>query len=314
MKILITGGCGYVGSRLVPKLLLDNHYVHVVDAQWFGNFLSEDPNLKVEKKSIFDIEQNDLKDVEVVIHLANIANDPSVELDPSLSWNTNVLGTMHLLELSKKAEIQLFLFSSSGSVYGVKEEEKVTEELELVPISLYNKTKMIAERVVKSYEAHFRCISIRPATVCGYSPRMRLDVLINMFVYQAYAKHEIDVFGGNQVRPNIHIDDLVDVFTHFLTKPNLKSGAYNAGFENIAVKTAAEKVSEIIPARLNFHESNDPRSYRQDSTKLIDTGFEPKRSVEIAIQEILYKLDTKMLVDDDRWYTVKQMKKLGMFK
>lgn len=314
MNILVTGGCGYVGSRLVPKLLLENHTVHVVDAQWFGNFLSEHPNLKVEKKVILDVEQDDFKDVEVVIHLANIANDPSAELDPSLSWNTNVLGTMHLLELAKKAEIQHFLFSSSGSVYGVKDEERVTEELALVPISLYNKTKMIAERVVKSYEEHFRCISIRPATVCGYSPRMRLDVLINMFVYQAYSKREINVFGGNQIRPNIHIDDLVDVFVHFVARPGLKSGAYNAGFENIDVKTAAEKVSEFIPVEIKFHESNDPRSYRQDSTKLLETGFRPKRNVQTAIQDILQMLDSKKLIDDERWHTVNQMKSLGILK
>lgn len=310
MKILVTGGCGYVGSRLVPRLLESGYEVLVIDSQWFGNFLPHAQNLLVKKKNLRDITLDELDRIDSVIHLANIANDPSVELNPSLSWETNVLGAIHLLELCKKAEIKDFLYASSGSVYGIKEEEKVTEDLDLVPISLYNKTKMIAERVVKSYENDFRCISIRPATVCGFSPRMRFDVLINMFVWQAFSRGEISVLGGNQIRPNIHNDDLCEVYLHFLNHQDLPGGAYNAGFENISVLDAANLVAKAIPAKVKVLESNDPRSYRQDSSKLLATGFTPRRNIEMAIAEIKNCLEAGTLIDDERWYTVRRMKSL----
>jgi len=310
VKILVTGGCGYVGSRLVPKLLEHGHDVVVIDFQWFGNFLPDSQKLEVKKQDLRDLDDDDLHGIDSVIHLANIANDPSAELNPSLSWETNVLGAMHLLELCKKAEIKDFLYASSGSVYGIKEEEKVTEDLDLVPISLYNKTKMIAERVVKSYENYFRCISIRPATVCGFSPRMRFDVLINMFVWQAFSFGEINVLGGDQIRPNIHIDDLSEVYMHLLNHTNIPSGAYNAGFENISVLNAAKLVAKAVPAKIKVSDSNDPRSYRQDSSKLLATGFKPSKNVEIAIAEITSNLEAGTLTDDERWYTVKRMKSL----
>jgi len=310
VKILVTGGCGYVGSRLVPKLLEHGHDVVVIDFQWFGNFLPDSQKLEVKKQDLRDLDDDDLHEIDSVIHLANIANDPSAELNPSLSWETNVLGAMHLLELCKKAEIKDFLYASSGSVYGIKEEEKVTEDLDLVPISLYNKTKMIAERVVKSYENYFRCISIRPATVCGFSPRMRFDVLINMFVWQAFSFGEINVLGGDQIRPNIHIDDLSEVYMHVLNHTNIPSGAYNAGFENISVLNAAKLVAKAVPAKIKVSDSNDPRSYRQDSSKLLATGFKPSKNVEIAIAEITSNLEAGTLTDDERWYTVKRMKSL----
>lgn len=310
MKVLVTGGCGYVGSRLVPLFLDRGLEVKVIDAQWFGNFLTPSDRLQIEKKYLMQMTSDDLRGVEAVIHLANIANDPSVELNPNLSWETNILDTMHLLELCKNSQVKDFLYGSSGSVYGVKEEAKVTEDLSLVPISLYNKTKMIAERLVKSYESNFRCISIRPATVCGFSPRMRFDVLINMFVWQAFRYGEINVLGGDQIRPNIHIEDLCAVYLHFLQNPNLPSGQYNAGFENISVLKAAEIVSHLIPARIKVSKSNDPRSYRLDSTKLLSTGFAPVKNVTSAIQEIKEKLQTNQLVDDERWYTVRRMQAL----
>jgi nucleoside-diphosphate-sugar epimerase len=310
MNLLVTGGCGYVGSRLVPKLIEKGYRVSVIDTQWFGNFLPNASNLKVEKKALRDLKIQDLIGIEAVIHLANIANDPSVELNESLSWETNVLDTMHLLELCKKTNIKDFLYASSGSVYGIKQEERVTEELSLIPISLYNKTKMIAERLVKSYENNFRCISIRPATVCGYSPRMRLDVLINMFVWQAFSSGTIRVLGGNQIRPNIHIEDLSDVYIHFLKHPSIPSGAYNAGFENISVLKAAELVAGVIPAKIEVAESNDPRSYRQDSSKLVATGYKPRLTVLDAISELKDELKSGNLKDDERWHTVKRMKTL----
>ena len=219
MRILVTGGCGYVGSVLVPQLLSDGHNVLVVDDQWFGNFLPSHPELAIRKKSINQIDDADLNGIEAVIHLANVANDPSVELNPTFSWEVNVLHTTQFLELCKRAKsVKKFMFASSGSVYGVKSEPNVTEELSLVPISAYNKTKMSAERVCLSYAEHFDVICVRPATVCGVSPRMRFDVVVNMFVLQAFTKSKITVLGGEQVRPNIHIDDMAYVYTHFLGK------------------------------------------------------------------------------------------------
>lgn len=311
MRILVTGGCGYVGSRLIPSLMQHGHDVLVVDHQWFGNFLPVSNKVEVYEKSVLDLTPGDIDGVNAVIHLANIANDPSVELNQTLSWETNVLGTLHLLELSKKSQVQDFIYSSSGSVYGVKSEDRVTEELELIPISLYNKTKMIAERVVKSYEGNFRCISIRPATVCGYSPRMRLDVLINMFAWQAFSQSRIQVLGGDQIRPNVHIDDLCDAIIHFLIHEELPSGAYNVGFENISVKSAATLVSQIIPANIEYMPSVDPRSYRQDSTKLLSTGFKPTRDISIAIQDLKSKFESGQIIYDERWFTVPRMKALG---
>jgi nucleoside-diphosphate-sugar epimerase len=315
MRILVTGGCGYVGSVLVPQLLSDGHNVLVVDDQWFGNFLPSHPELAIRKKSINQIDDADLNGIEAVIHLANVANDPSVELNPTFSWEVNVLHTTQFLELCKRAKlVKKFMFASSGSVYGVKSEPNVTEELSLVPISAYNKTKMSAERVCLSYAEYFDVICVRPATVCGVSPRMRFDVVVNMFVLQAFTKSKITVLGGEQVRPNIHIDDMACVYTHFLGKNGLGSAIYNAGFENISVMDIAKMVQEVFKVEIEVKPSNDPRSYRQDSTKLLETGFVRKKSVSDAISEIATKLKNGEIKDDERWHTVKWMtsEKIGL--
>ena len=315
MRILVTGGCGYVGSVLVPKLLNDGHNVLVIDDQWFGNFLPSHSELVIRKKSINQIEDADLNGIEAVIHLANVANDPSVELNPTFSWEVNVLHTTQFLELCKRVKsVKRFMFASSGSVYGVKSEPNVTEELSLVPISAYNKTKMSAERVCLSYAEYFDVICVRPATVCGVSPRMRFDVVVNMFVLQAFTKSKITVLGGEQVRPNIHIDDMACVYTHFLDKNGLGSGIYNAGFENISVMDIAKMVQEVFKVEIEIKPSNDPRSYRQDSTKLLETGFVRKKSVSDAISEIAIKLKNGEVKDDERWHTVKWMtsEKIGL--
>jgi nucleoside-diphosphate-sugar epimerase len=308
MKILVTGGCGYVGSVLVPNLALAGHQITVVDAQWFGNFLPEMSDIKILKKYFSEITIEDLEDVEAVIHLANVANDPSVDLNPVLSWEVNVLHTTQLLNICKKSKsVKSFLYASSGSVYGVKEEEKVTEELDLVPISAYNKTKMSAERVCLSYSNDFNVYCIRPATVCGVSPRMRFDVVVNMFVMHAFKNKKITVFGGDQIRPNIHIDDMSRVYQHFLSNPELPSGCYNAGFENISVLSIAESIAKKFGVEIEIKPSNDPRSYRQDSSKLIETGYRQTKTVGNAIDEISAALNSGQVVDSDRWYTVKWM-------
>jgi len=310
MSILITGGCGYTGTVLTQSLLKQDFKVKVIDNQWFGNHLKKHPKLKIYKRDIRDLDDSIFKNVKSVVHLANIPNDPSVELNPNLSWEVNVLATKKLIEFSIKNKVEQFIYASSGSVYGIKKEKKVTEELLPVPISTYNKTKMIAERVLESYKSRIKIHSIRPATVCGYSPRMRLDISVNMFVYQALVKKKLIVFGGKQIRPNINIKDLINVYIHFIKNPQIKSGNYNAGFENLKILDVAKLVKKHIPSKLHIKKNvNDPRSYRQNSDKLLKTGFKPLFSVEDAILEIKERYQNKKILINDKCHTVKWMKK-----
>lgn len=312
MKILVTGGCGYVGTVLTNKLLEDGHEVCVIDTQWFGNYLVSHPRLEVLREDVRNTDAMPLKGVEVVLHLANIANDPGVELNPTLSWEVNVLAAQQLADRAVRHGVKRFIFASSGSVYGIKDEPQVTEDLTLVPISVYNKTKMVAERVLLSYANQMQVYNIRPATVCGYSPRMRLDVSVNMLTMQALKNKVMTVFGGMQTRPNIHIQDMVDVYRHILSNPHLPSGAYNAGFENITILDIAEKVASKLGAEIKVTQSNDPRSYRQNSDKLLATGFVPKYSVSDAIDEVIGKYQSGELIDNDQCYTVRWMNHLNL--
>jgi nucleoside-diphosphate-sugar epimerase len=314
MNVLITGGCGYTGSVLTNQLLDQGHKVTVVDTQWFGNYLIENKNLEIIKSDIRETEKISLKNIETIIHLANIANDPGVELNPTLSWEVNVLATHQLADKAIRENVKQIIFASSGSVYGVKSEPNVTEDLELVPISAYNKTKMVAERVLLSYQNQMQIHCIRPATVCGISPRMRFDVSVNLLTLQALTNNSMTVFGGTQVRPNIHIDDIVNVYSHFLNNPKIESGCYNAGFENISIKEIAEMIQKATGANIELSESNDPRSYRQDSTKLLSTGFKPTKNVQIAISEIIKAFELGDIEDKDQWHTVKWMNQLGLGK
>ena len=312
MHILITGGCGFTGTLLTNDLIDLGYKVTVIDTQWFGNYLLPKKKLKIIKLDIRNHNKISLNNVDVVVHLASIANDPSVELKPKLSWEVNVLATQKLIENAVKSGVKQFIYASSGSVYGVKKEKEVTEELPLVPISTYNKTKMISERVLKSYENDIKLHCIRPATVCGFSPRMRLDVSVNMFVFQALKYKSMTVFGGNQIRPNIHIQDLVNVYKYFISNPNLLGGFYNAGFENLKIIDIAKKVSKIIPSKIVIKKNIDPRSYRQNSNKLLSEGFIQKFSVVDAIKEIKAKYESKQFRESSRCYTVKWMKKINL--
>ena len=311
-KILVTGGCGYVGTVLVNKLIENNYFVDVIDTQWFGNYLENKANLNVIKGDIRDLSELENESFETIIHLANIANDPAVDLNATLSWEVNVLASYRLAEFAVKCGCKQFLYASSGSVYGVKDEAKVTENLDLVPISTYNKTKMIAERVLISYASSFKIQCIRPATVCGWSPRMRLDVAVNILTFQALTKNEITVFGGDQTRPNIHINDMIRVYDHFITNPQIPSGFYNAGFENLSIAEIADMISKKLGAKILVKPSNDPRSYNQCSDKLIDTGFLPKYSVNEAIDDLISKYKNGNLLDSQDWHTVKKMKILNV--
>jgi nucleoside-diphosphate-sugar epimerase len=312
MNILLTGGCGYIGTVLTRSLLEDGHDVCVVDTQWFGNHLASHPRLTVLRQDTRNVDAIPLAGVDSVIHLANIANDPGVELNPTLSWEVNVLAAQQLADRAVRAGVKQFLFASSGSVYGIKDEPQVTEDLTLVPISTYNKTKMVAERVLLSYADHLRVQCIRPATVCGYSPRMRFDVSVNMLTWQALNGGRITVFGGAQTRPNIHIEDMVDVYRHFLGSPGIASGCYNAGFENISILDIAERVRRKVPADIVVSASNDPRSYRQNSDKLLSTGFVQGHTVDDAIDDIVDRYRAGALSDSDRCHTVRWMKHLNL--
>ena len=312
MKILVTGGSGYKGSVLIPKLIEDGHNIVSVDTNWFGDNLEDQKSLEKIFCDIREIDKIPFEGIEAIIHLANIANDPAVELNPSLSWEVNVLASQQLAERAVREGVKKIIYASSGSVYGIKEELKVTEDLPLVPISTYNKTKMVAERVFLSYKDKIDIYCIRPATVCGYSPRMRLDVSVNMLTFQALKNKRITVFGGNQIRPNIHINDMINVYKHFLDHNTLESGSYNAGFENISIIEIAKLVARKIDSEIVVTESNDPRSYRQDSSKLIKSGFQPKYSVDKAIDDVIEAYKSNKIYDSEKSYTVKWMKKLGL--
>jgi nucleoside-diphosphate-sugar epimerase len=307
MNILVTGACGYKGNVLVPKLLDAGHSVIAFDIMWFGNDLRPHGDLKVIQGDVRNIAEIPLEGVDAIIHLSSVANDPAGDLDPKLTWEISALATMQLIDRAARLGIKHFIYASSGSVYGLKDEAQVTEDLTLVPLSEYNKTKMVAERVVLSYSNQMTVQVVRPATVCGISPRMRFDVVVNMFVMHAFRDKMITVLGGDQVRPNIHIRDMSRVYEHFLNNPRLASGCYNAGFENISVMSIAEMVAKKFGVEIEIKPSNDPRSYRQDSTKLRATGYTQSTTVADAIEEIADALQSGKIKDDDRWYTVKWM-------
>lgn len=307
MNILVTGGCGYVGTVLVPRLLSEGHQVTVVDILWFGNSLKEHPNLRVIQADVRDVEKIPMDGIEVVIHLANIANDPTGDLNAKLTWEVNVLASKLLVERAIEYGVSQFIYASSGSVYGVKSEDNVTEELSLVPISDYNKTKMISERVLLSYADQITVQCVRPATVCGYSPRMRLDLSVNLLTMAALKNARITVFGGSQTRPNIHIQDMVGVYLHFLEKGKQLTGCFNAGFENLSIMEIAERVAERLPSEIVVTPSNDPRSYRLSSAKLLATGFKPEYSVSAGISEVIEAYNSGVLIDETRHYNLKTM-------
>ena len=287
MKILVTGGCGYKGHVLIPKLLERGCDVIAFDIQWFGNYLIPHKNLSVIKGDVRDTGSIPLDGVDCIIHLSSIANDPCSDLDPKLTWEISALATMQLADKARREGIKHFIYASSGSVYGVKEELQVTEDLKLEPISEYNKTKMVGERVLLSYENDMVVQIVRPATVCGYSPRMRLDVSVNLLTMQALTNGKITVFGGNQVRPNIHIDDITDLYLHLIDHPEI-TGIYNAGFENISIMDIAKLITKRIPAEISVTPSNDPRCYRINSDKILATGFKPNKTVDDAVKAVSY--------------------------
>jgi nucleoside-diphosphate-sugar epimerase len=311
MSILVTGGCGYIGTKLTEAILArTDHTVTVVDTEWFGNYLRPHPRLTVHNVDVRAMEDVSLSGVDTIFHLAGIANDPSVELDPCGSWEVNVLATMRLADRAARSGVRQFVFPSSGAVYGVRSEPRITEDLDLMPISGYNKTKMVAERVVMSYAGSMVTTVFRPATVCGYSPRMRLDLTVNGLTMQALTAGTMTVFGGRQVRPNIHIDDLVDLYLFALERR--LAGVYNAAFENLTVLEIATLIAGRIRADIQTTPSDDPRSYRLCSDRLRATGFVPKRTVAVAVDELSDAYRDGRLTDQPNWHTVSWMKAHGL--
>ena len=302
MRILVTGACGYKGTVLVPMLLAKGHEVVAVDTQWFGNFLEDHECLEIRKQNIIQ-DEIDLRGVDAVIHLASIANDPTGDLNPKLTWETSCLATMALADKCARSGISRFIYASSGSVYGVKEEEHVTEDLELVPISEYNKTKMVSERVLLSYRDTMQVQIVRPATVCGLSPRMRLDVSVNLLTMSALEKNKITVFGGQQIRPNIHIDDICYLYCWLIENPQ-HTGIFNAGFENLTILDIANMVADRISVPIEIIPSADIRSYRVNSDKLLNIGFTPKKTVSMAIDEIIAAFRSGQLKNEEKFHNL----------
>ena len=294
MNFLVTGGCGYIGTLLTKHLLSKKNKVAVVDNCWFGNFHKKNKMLKVIKKDIRNFEDLNINGINTIIHLANIANDPTVELEPTLSWEVNVLASKLIARHAIKNKVKKIIFLSSGSVYGVKKEKKVTENLKLNPISTYNKTKMIAERVFLSFKDEIDITCIRPATVCGLSERLRLDLTVNKLTYDAFYKKKIFVDGGSQIRPNIHIKDLISAIDYLVfRKKKFNHNIYNVGFENLMISEIAHKIQNKIDAKIVTNKNRDIRSYRQDSSRLLKSGFKPKYNVDFAIDELINFFQTK---------------------
>ena len=292
MKILVTGGCGYIGNALIPKLLDKGHKVISVDKQYFGNKLRPHKNLINLKLCVSDIKKDLLNGVNTVIHLAAISNDPAALLNSKITWETNVLYTLNLLNACKNKKIKQFIFASSGSVYGVSKKKKVDEKTDLLPISDYNKTKMIGEKLITSFKKYFNVIILRPGTVCGYAKSLRLDLTVNAMTFSALRNGVINVNGGNQIRPQVHIEDMVNAYLFFL-KFKKSSGIYNVGFENFTIMQIAKMIKKkIASAKIKINQTNDPRSYRLYSKKILNIGFKTKNSTSSAISDFIkyYKL------------------------
>jgi len=311
MKILVTGGCGFVGSVLIPKLLKLNYKVTSIDTKWFGDYLPKHKNLKNLKLDVRNVDQLKVKNFDCVIHLASIANDPMAEIDKNLSWEVSALGTLQLMNFCKKNKIKKIIYASSGSVYGISKTKKVTEDTLLKPISLYNKVKMVTEKIILSYEKYFDIFILRPATICGYSPRMRLDLTVNALTLSALQNKKIIVHGGSQIRPNVHIDDICDLYIKFLNIKKKYRGIYNVGFENKSVIEIAKTVQSIINAEIIIEKKNhDPRSYRLNSDKVLNIGFYPKKSIKDAIIELKKLYEKNKIKNKPNYHSLSWLKKI----
>ena len=323
-KILITGAGGYVGAKLVPALLEKNYSVTALDLFIYGKeVLDEHKNLKVVVGDIRNI--NILKEIipghDAVIHLACISNDPSFELNPQLGQSINLDAFEPMVQISKKEKIKRFIYASSSSVYGLKSEKNVTEDVSLEPLTDYSKFKVECEKILKPFNSEeFTTVTIRPATVCGYSRRQRLDVVVNILTNLAFNKREISIFGGKQLRPNIHIDDMVRSYILMLEakKDNISGEVYNVGYDNLSIENIATKVKNIIgeDVKLKTTPTDDNRSYHISSSKIQkQLDFSPKFGVEDAIKDLKLAFEKKLLpnsLSDDVYFNIKRMEKIKL--
>ncbi len=330
-KVLVTGGAGYVGSNLVPKLLNKGYQVVVYDLMIFGSeVLPKHPQLQVIKGDIRDTSRyfDAVSGVDSVIHLACISNDPSFEMDAELGKSINYDCFEDLVLATKKAKVKQFINASTSSVYGVSEAPEVREDHPLVPLTDYSKYKSLTESLLLKHQSqNFTVVIIRPATVCGYSPRTRLDLSVNILTNLAVNKGKITVFGGSQKRPNIHIDDMSDLYMQLLELPNEKIAGeiFNAGYQNYTVSDLAQMVQKVVEEEfpekglisIEVSESNDLRSYHVNSDKIRSKlGFVPKRSVEDAVRDLCKAFKAGLLpnsLEDPKYFNIRQMKASVIF-
>lgn len=323
-NIFITGGAGYVGSVLVPKLLDKGYNVTVLDLMIYGEeVLPKHERLNAVKGDIRDqaLLKKLLAGQDAVIHLACISNDPSFELNPELGKGINLDAFEPLVRISKKSGVQRFIYASSSSVYGIKEEPNVTEDMVLEPLTDYSKFKMMCEEILAPFQSDdFTTVTIRPATVCGYGKRLRLDLSVNILTNLAVNKGEITVFGGTQKRPNIHIEDMTDLYLQLLVLPKerIAGKIWNAGYDNFTIAEIANMVRNVIGdhVRIVTTPTDDLRSYHVSSEKIKnDIGFVATHSLEDAVRDLKKAFDAGAIPDslnDDRYFNVKRMQRIHL--
>ncbi|MDP2922723.1 MAG: SDR family oxidoreductase [Candidatus Omnitrophota bacterium] len=326
-SVLVTGGAGYVGAVLIPKLLANGYKVKVLDLYIYGNTVLDsvknNPNLKQIKGDIRDKDllEKEIPGIDAIIHLACISNDPSFELNPTLAKSINYDAFIPLVRIAKKNKVKRFIYASSSSVYGVKSEERVTEKLSLEPLTDYSKYKMLCEEVlIKERVPGFTTLILRPSTVCGYSPRLRLDLTVNILTNHAVNKGKITVFGGEQKRPNIHMEDMTNLYVKTLEYPDelIDGKILNAGYENFTVMELAEKVRKVIGKDIPIEvaTTSDNRSYQVCSEKIKkELGFSAKHSVEEAIQDLQDAFKEGRIpnpMEDIRYYNIRTMKAINL--
>ena len=316
--VLVTGGAGYVGSSLVPKLLAAGYRVSVLDLCIYGDVLDAHPDLRIVKGDLRDPAQvmAALQGCDAVIHLACISNDPSFDLDPHLGRSINFDCFRPLVKASKDAGVRRFIYASSSSVYGIRDEPNVHEDLPLLPLTDYSKYKAMCEDVlVEEREPGFATVILRPATVCGYARRLRLDLTVNILTNLAINNGKITVFGGEQLRPNIHVEDMTDLYLQLLEAPDaaVDGKVWNAGYHNLKVMEIAEKVREEIGQQVEIvvTPTDDHRSYHVSSERIRrDLGFVAKRAIEDAVIDLRDAFTAGKVpnpMTDDRYYNIKRM-------